>query len=172
MREDQETYTRLKEYSDKLYENGKSIWNEDKEAARKLNSFGIIIEENLLWNEKDQFIALFKDFIYGTLSAYDFSFIFGARYFDIIREKNRELEIDLKKNSYQSGEVLELIINDNYYKDYIRKYSDILGEAEALTEDFRVDPEVGSFEIGEEQLRNFAEKALFKIQELINESKK
>jgi hypothetical protein len=172
MSKEWETYVRLQRYSNELRKNGKSIWNENLEGARKLNRFGIIIEENLVWKERNHFVILFQEFIYGTLTADDFSNIFGVKYLYRTRQKVNQLEIDLEKNDYKSGELLELIIVGEDYKDYIRRYSDILGQAEALTEDFRVDPEVGSDEIGEEELRNFVEKALFEIQEIVNDLKK
>jgi hypothetical protein len=150
MNQEWETYVRLRKDSDKLYKNGSSVWKEDPEGAKKLISFGVIIEENLLWRERDDFIILLEELLYGTLNPRDFSDIFRNRCFDEIGKKIRKLEIDLEKNDYKSGELLELIIVGEDYKDYRRKYSDILGEVEAVTEDFRVDPEVGSDEIGEE----------------------
>jgi hypothetical protein len=171
MSEEWETYVRLREYSDKLDKNGNSVRKEDPEAARKLHNFGIIINRNLFWKEKSEYIELFKDFLYGTLTADDFSNIFGVKYHDRMRQKTHELKIDLKENSYQSSELVQLIIKGKYYKSYKLKFSNMLSLMESETEAFRIDPEPDSTQIGEKELRIFAKKTLSKMEKLPNESK-
>ena len=109
----EETFFQLLECSHELEKNKKYLINEDPIAFRKLLNFLVIIEENLHWKVKNQYLELIEDFLNGSISADDFSVIFMGMY-EKIAEKVRRLKVDIKEKntlspSFQSSEIVELL---------------------------------------------------------------
>jgi heme oxygenase len=79
-----ETFFQLLKYSNELEKNKKYLIREDPAAFKKLLKFLVILEENLHWEVKNQYVELMKDFLNGMISADDFSISF-IRIFDKTR---------------------------------------------------------------------------------------
>ena len=164
-----ETFLQLLEYSNELEKNQKYLIKEDPIAFNKLLNFLGIIEENLHWKVKNQYVKLIEDFLNGNISADDFSIIF-IRMFEKIVEKVRRLEIDLKKKnslnpSFQSSEISKLLLKGKAcgIADLL---SSVYGDCDRFNPDLSSEDD---FYLDEVQLKDSIEKTYLQIQKFLEE---
>ena len=164
-----ETFLQLLEYSNELEKNQKYLIKEDPIAFNKLLNFLVIIEENLHWKIKNQYVKLIEDFLNGNISADDFSIIF-IRMFEKIVEKVRRLEIDLKKKnslnpSFQSSEISKLLVKGKAcgIADLL---SSVYGDCDRFNPDLSSEDD---FYLDEVQLKDSIEKTYLQIQKFLEE---
>jgi len=164
-----ETFFQLLEYSNELEKNQKSLIKEDPIAFNKLLDFLVIIEENLHWKVKNQYVKLIKDFLNGNISADDFSTIF-IRMFEKTVEKVRRLETDLKeKNSFnplfQSSEISKLLLKGKAC-GIANLLSSVYGDCDRFNPDLSSEDD---FYLDEGQLKDSIEKTYLQIQKFLEE---
>jgi len=155
----------LLEYSNELEKNQKSLIKEDPIAFNKLLNFLVIIEENLHWKVKNQYVKLIKDFLNGNISADDFSTIF-IRMFEKTVEKVRRLETDLKeKNSLNSSEISKLLLKGKAC-GIANLLSSVYGDCDRFNPDLSSEDD---FYLDEGQLKDSIEKTYLQIQKFLEE---
>ena len=147
---DQQNFFKLLKYSNNLKKNKKSLRTKDYEAFRLLLHFSVIIENNLQYSEKQEYIKLAKDFLAGQITADDFSYSFMAIYEGISQ----------KLGQMQETESLELA---NFLKPSRPELGDLLARIYGSCDDFSPDPEIAMSD--EKELKYCAELLLFKLQE-------
>ena len=159
----------LLEYSNELEKNQKYLIKEDPIAFNKLLNFLVIIEENLHWKVKNQYVKLIEDFLNGNISADDFSIIF-IRMFEKTVEKVRRLEIDLKEKnslnpSFQSSEISKLLLKEKAcgIADLL---SSVYGDCDRFNPDLSSEDD---FYLEEEQFRNSIKELFFEMQKYCDE---
>ena len=77
---EQQNFLKLLKYSNELEKNKKSFLKEDPETFDVLLKFLVIIEENLHYPEKDEYVKLIKNFLEEKINAEDFSIPFMVIY--------------------------------------------------------------------------------------------
>ena len=164
-----ETFLQLLEYSNELEKNQKYLIKEDPIAFNKLLNFLVIIEENLHWKIKNQYVKLIEDFLNGNISADDFSIIF-IRIFEKTVEKVRRLEIDLKEKnslnpSFQSSEISKLLLKGKAcgIADLL---SSVYGDCDRFNPDLSSEDD---FYLDEVQLKDSIEQTYLQIQKFLEE---
>jgi hypothetical protein len=164
-----ETFLQLLEYSNELEKNQKYLIKEDPIAFNKLLNFLVIIEENLHWKVKNQYVKLIEHFLNKNISADDFSIIF-IRMFEKTVEKVRRLEIDLKEKnslnpSFQSSEISELLLKGKAcgIADLL---SSVYGDCDRFNPDLCSE---NDFYLDERQLKDSIEKTYLQIQKFLEE---
>ena len=164
-----ETFLQLLDYSNKLEQNQKYLIREDPAAFQKLLNFLVIIEENLHWEVKSEYVKLIEDFLNGIINADDFSIIF-IRMYEKVNEKLRQFKIDLKEKnildpSFQSSEISKLLV-----KGKACGIGDLLSRLYGDCDSFNPDPSSRTdIQLDEEELRNCAKTALFEIQKYFDD---
>jgi hypothetical protein len=86
-------YFDLLEYSNNLRKSEKVLYYENKEAFLELLSYQVIIENEVFWQSKDQFVLLMLNFINETLDAIEFK----SEFFAITRQ-NQNLYESFERN--------------------------------------------------------------------------
>lgn len=160
-----ETFRQLLKYSNELKKNQKYLIKEDPIAFTKLLNFLSIIEENLHWKVKNQYVKLIEDFLNENISADDFSILF-IRIFEKTVDKVHQLEIDLKeKNSLNSSEISELLLEKKAC-GIAGLISDVYGDCDRFNSDLSSE---NDFYLDEEQFRNSIKELFFEMQKYCDE---
>ena len=110
----------------------------------------MIIENNLQYSEKQEYIKLAKDFLAGQITADDFSYSFMAIYEGISQ----------KLGQMQETESLELA---NFLKPSRVELGDLLARIYGSCDSFSPDPEIAMSD--EKELKDCAQILLLKLQE-------
>jgi hypothetical protein len=147
---EQQKFFKLLKYSNELKKNKKSLLKENPEVFDVLLDFLVIIEINLHYLEKQEYIELAKDFLADEITADDFSYSFMAIYEGI----NRKLG-QMKRN-----ESLDLA---NFLKSSQPELGDLLARIYGSCDSFSPDPEVAMSD--EKELKDCAQILLLKLQE-------
>ena len=150
---EQQNFFKLLKYSNKLKRNNKFLDKEDPEAFDTLLKFLVIIEGNLHYSEKHEYINLAKDFLDNKITADDFSYSFMAIYEGIAK----------KLDQMEREESLELanFINKTDRCELNRLLTRTYGSCDS----FSPDPEVDIALSDEKELKDCAQMLLFKLQE-------
>ena len=90
---EEQKFFKLLRYSNELKINNKYLDNEDPEAFDTLLNFLVIIEDNLHYSEKQEYIKLTKDFLADQITADNFSYSFIAVY-EGINDKLYQMQIE------------------------------------------------------------------------------
>ena len=152
---DQQKFFKLLKYSNILKRNNKYLSKEDSEAFDTLLKFLVIIEENLHYSEKDEYIDLAKDFLDNKITADDFSYSFMAIY-EGIGEELKQMKLE------ESVELVNFLNKtDQDGLNIIR----LLGRIYGCCDSFSPDPEIAMSD--EKELKDYAQILilLFKLQE-------
>ena len=147
---EKQEFFELLAYSNILEKNNKSLMKENPEKFSILLHFSAIIETNLYFLEKKEFIELADDFLNGQITAEDFSYSFMAIYEGI----NRKL------GQMKRTESLELA---NFLKPSRPELGDLLARIHGSCDSFSPDPEIAMST--EEELKECAKSLLLKLQE-------
>ena len=145
-----EQFFKLLKYSNELKKNKKSLRKKDSESFNLLLNFSVIIENNLHYSEKQEYIELAKDFLADQITADDFSYSFMAIYKGI----NRKL------GQMKRTESLELA---NFLKPSRPELGDLLARIYGSCDSFSPDPEIAMSD--EKELKDCAQILLLKLQE-------
>lgn len=147
---DQQNFFKLLKYSNELKKNRESLREKDYEAFNLLLNFSVIIENNLQYSEKQEYIDLAKDFLADQITADDFSYFFMAIYGEISR----------KLGQMKRTESLELA---NFLKPSRPELGDLLARIYGSCDSFSPDPEIAMSD--EKELKDCAQILLLKLQE-------
>ena len=152
---DQQKFFKLLKYSNILKRNNKYLSKEDPEAFDTLLKFLVIIEENLHYSEKDEYIDLAKDFLDNKITADDFSYSFMAIYEGIGEELN-QMTIE------ESVELVNFL--NKTEEDGLNK---LLSRIYGCCDSFSPDPEIEIATSDEKELKDYAQILilLFKLKE-------
>lgn len=147
---EKQEFFELLAYSNILEKNNKSLMKENPEKFSILLHFSAIIETNLYFLEKKEFIELADDFLNGQITAEDFSYSFMAIYEGI----NRKL------GQMKRTESLELA---NFLKPSRPELGDLLARIYGSCDSFSPDPEIAMSD--EKELKDCAQILLLTLQE-------
>ena len=106
---EQQKFFKLLKYSNEVEKNKKYLLKEDPEAFKVLSKFLIIMEENLHYAEKDEYVELIRDFLDEKINTEDFSIFFMAMY-EGINQKLRQMKKDFKEKSLKSFELSNFLV--------------------------------------------------------------
>lgn len=143
-------FLKLLKYSNELKKNKKSLRTEDSEAFNLFLNFSVIIENNLHYLEKQEYIELVTKFLTDQITADDFSYSFMAIYQGISQ----------KLGQMKRTESLEL---GNFLKPSRPELGDLLARIYGSCDSFSLDPEIVMSD--ELELKDFAKILLLKLQE-------
>ena len=149
---DQETFFKLLKYSNKLKKNNKYLCNENPEVFDLFLSLLVIIECNLHFLEKQEYIELADDFLSNQITADDFASTFQAIYEGINR----------KFDQMRRDESLELA---NFLEPSRPELGGLLARIYGSCDSFSTDPEVFMVTSDEKELEQCAKMLLLKLQE-------
>ena len=124
--------------------------NEHPEVFDIFLDFLVIIERNLHYLEKQEYINLAKNFLDDQITADDFSYSFMAIYGGIGQ----------KLGQMKRAESVELA---NFLEPSRRELGELLARIYGSCDSFSPDPEVAMAD--EQELKDYAQILLFKIQE-------
>jgi len=147
------TFFNLLAESNRLKKNQKSLQKENPEAFKVFLGFLLIIERNLHYAEKQEYIDLAKDFLADQITADDFSYSFQAIY-EGINKKLGKMERD---ESLDLATFLD--------KPPRPGLGDLLADIYGSCDSFSPDPEVEIAMSDEEELKEWAQILLLKLQE-------
>ena len=147
----QQKFFKLLKYSNILKKTNKYLSKEDSEAFKTLVKFLVIIEENLHYSEKDEYINLAKDFLDNKITADDFSYSFMAIY-EAVSEKLNQMKLE------ESAELVNLL--NKTEEDGLNI---LLARIYGCCDGFSPDPEIAMCD--EKELKDYAPILLFKLQE-------
>ena len=150
-------------YIELLKNEGTSLFNENREKDLELLSYSVILENQIYYNRKAEYIFLVEEYLRenaGEAGARMFQWDF----FNLFRKDNQALEILEKKILEQGIEKLANFEIDSKLKEFSVLINDIVGSCEFLT----FDPE-DTYGITLDQFRDSIEKIFFKIQKCLDE---
>jgi hypothetical protein len=162
---DKTLYIKLLKKAESLKTEGKSLWNENREEYFELLSYGILLEGQISYNRKDDYLSLIEDYRRGTIDAV----IFRLAFLKMSREDNQTLDI-LKKDLKR----LSTFSIDSKSEGFSSLIGEILGICDAL---FDFDSEDSSeitenqFRDSENQFRDAIEQIFFEMQKFFDGSK-
>jgi len=148
---EEQKFFKLLRYSNELKINNKYLDNEDPEAFDTLLNFLVIIEDNLHYSEKQEYIKLTKDFLADQITADNFSYSFIAVY-EGINDKLYQMQIE---------ESLELANFLKCRKNH--KLGKLLALVYGSCDSYSPDPDITMAD--ETELKHYAQILLVKLQE-------
>ena len=148
---EEQKFFKLLRYSNELKINNKYLDNEDPEAFDTLLNFLVIIEDNLHYSEKQEYIKLTKDFLADQITADNFSYSFIAVY-EGINDKLYQMQIE---------ESLELANFLKCRKNH--KLGKLLALVYGSCDSYSPDPDITMAD--EPELKHYAQILLVKLQE-------
>lgn len=147
----------LLKYSEELRKENKFI-NDDGEKYRELLNYTVLIESNLHWKQRDEYIKLMEMFINNEMDADHFSRYFIKKYY-IINESFRELKKDFE-NRFDELSNLLLEIED---PDKLSKIGQSLMFMHEKCSDF--DPNLATSIIDEANLKDAVKKLIAELKQ-------
>ena len=148
---EEQKFFKLLRYSNELKINNKYLDNEDPEAFDNLLNFLVIIENNLHYSEKQEYIKLTKNFLADQITADNFSYSFIAVY-EGINDKLHQMQIE---------ESLELANFLKCRKNH--KLGKLLSLVYGSCDSYSPDPDITMAD--ETELKHYAQILLVKLQE-------
>lgn len=145
----QQQFFELLNYSNELKQKKNSLYQTDREAFNLLLHFSVIIETNLHYFEKQEYIELIKNFLSNQVTTEDFSYAFLAIYEGI----NKKMA-EMKRN-----ESLEL---GNFLTVNRDELGNLLARVYGSCDSYSPDPEISMCD--EKELKNEAQILLLELQ--------
>lgn len=137
----------------------KSLFDENRAEYLELVSYGIVLESQIYYNRKAEYLCLIEGYKTGTIDAVLFRLAFLKMY----REDNKAVKI-LKKDFQRFSTFL---IDSKSY-EFSPLINQIFDDCDALTFDF--DPEdEESYRITKDQFRDSIETIFFQMQKFFDE---
>ena len=138
-------YKQLLLLSEDLNYKGKTLFEENRKKYIELMEYQKVIEEEIFWNNKQKFILIMEDFLYGVINFTEFETSFTLLYYKT-REKFNTFKTDLKEiENFQPSTRL------NRCSNYVIA---IFREFEAVKDEYCT----------EKDLQNYVEKVYLKFQ--------
>ena len=160
---DKTEYIELLKKEELLKNQGTSLSNENPKEDSKLLSYGIILENQIYYNRKAEYIFLVQEYLRENAGE-DGARLFVWEFFNIFKKDNKALEI-LEKEILQQGiQKLATFQMDLKSTEFSALVNQIAGSCEFLT----FDPE-DTYGITPDQFRNSIQKIYLKIQKYLNE---
>lgn len=63
--------------SNKLYQEGRSLWDSDKDKANKLNNYLILLSDDIFWNSRKKYLQILELFVDKKITVDEFMQQFG-----------------------------------------------------------------------------------------------
>lgn len=116
---DLKKFLKLVRKSHNYKKQGQSLLQEDPQSYNQLLNFLVVMESNLHWENKTNYIKLIENFLNHQLKADDFSIIFCNKYEKVNREvKQLNHELDSLKIS-------KLLITNEKSYDFSKKLTEL-----------------------------------------------
>ena len=146
-------FLKLLSYSNKLKKENKSLRKENPEQFKQFLDFLVVIEENLHYLKKEEYMELSVDFLNDEISADDFSSYFMSIYENV----NKRL-IKMQENQIQE---LQNLLEKKTTNE--RKLNLLLARIYGACDAFSLDLEINRS--SKKELKNYAKLLLLELQE-------
>jgi len=160
---DKTRYIELLKKEEILRNEGTSLFNENREEDLELLSYGVILENQIYYNRKAEYISLVEEYLRENAGE-DGARLFVWEFFNIFKKDNKALEILEKEILEQGIKRLATFCIDPKSTEFSALINQIVGSCEFLT----FDPE-DSYGITLDQFRDSIEKIFFKMQKYLDE---
>lgn len=140
-----------------------SLLDEDPKERRELFSYKIILENQIYYNRKAEYIFLIEEYLRENAGE-DGARLFVWEFFNIFKKDNKALKILEKEILEQGIQKLATFYIDPKSTEFSALINQIVGSCEFLT----FDPE-DTYGITLDQFRDSIEKIFFKIQKYLDE---
>ena len=131
---DKTRYIELLKKKEFLKNEGTSLLNENREEGLELLSYGVILENQIYYNRKAEYIFLVEEYLRENAGE-DGARLFVWEFFEIFRKDNKALKI-LEKEILQQGiQKLATFQIDPKSTEFSALVEDIFGFCECLTFD-------------------------------------
>ena len=160
---DKSRYIELLKKEETLKNQEISLLDENPKERRELFSYKIILENQIYYNRKAEYIFLVEEYLRENAGE-DGARLFVWEFFNIFKKDNKALKI-LEKEILQEGiQKLATFCIDPKSTEFSALINQIVGSCEFLT----FDPE-DTYGITLDQFRDSIEKIFFKIQKCLDE---
>jgi len=160
---DKTRYIELLKKEEILKNEGTSLFNENREEDLELLSYGVILENQIYYNRKAEYIFLVKEYLRENAGE-DGARLFVWEFFKIFKKDNKAFKI-LEKEILQQGiPKLATFWIDPKSTEFSALINQIVSSCEFLT----FDPE-DTYGMTLDQFRDSIQKIYFKIQKILNE---
>ena len=160
---DKTRYIELLKKEESLKNEGTSLFNENREEDLELLSYGVILENQIYYNRKAEYIFLVEEYLRENAGE-DGARLFIWEFFNIFKKDNKALKILEKEILEQGIQKLATFWIDPKSTEFSALINQIVGLCEFLT----FDPE-DTYGITLDQFRDSIEKIFFKIQKCLDE---
>jgi hypothetical protein len=160
---DKSRYIELLKKEETLKNQEISLLDENPKERRELFSYKIILENQIYYNRKAEYIFLVEEYLRGNAGE-DGARLFIWEFFNIFKKDNKALKILEKEILEQGIQKLATFCIDPKSTEFSALINQIVGLCEFLT----FDPE-DTYGITLDQFRDYIEKIFFKIQKCLDE---
>lgn len=160
---DKTRYIELLKKKEILRNEETSLFNENREEDLELLSYGVILENQIYYNRKVEYISLVEEYLRENAGK-DGARLFVSEFFNIFKKDNKALEILEKEILEQGIKRLATFCIDPKSTEFSALINQIVGSCEFLT----FDPE-DSYGMTLDQFRDSIEIIFFKIQNYLDE---
>ena len=155
---DKTRYIELLKKEEFLKNEGTSLFNENHEEDLELLSYGVILENQIYYNRKAEYIFLVKEYLRESAGE-DEARLFVWKFFKIFKKDNKALKILEKEILQQGTQKLATFQIDPKSTKFSALVNQIVGSCEFLT----FDPE-DTYGMTLDQFRDSIQKIYLKIQ--------
>ena len=160
---DKTRYIELLKKEELLKNEGTSLFDENREEDLELLSYGVILENQIYYNRKAEYIFLVEEYLRENAGE-DGARLFVWEFFKIFKKDNKAFKI-LEKEILQQGiPKLATFWIDPKSTEFSALINQIVSSCEFLT----FDPE-DTYGMTLDQFRDSIQKIYFKIQKILNE---
>jgi len=163
---DKTRYTELLKKEEILRNEETSLFNENREEDLELLSYGVILENQIYYNRKVEYISLVEEYLkyLRENAGEDGARLFVWEFFKIFKKDNKALKILEKEILEQGIQRLATFWIDPKSTEFSALINQIVGLCEFLTFDSE-----DTYGITLDQFRDSIEKIFFKIQKYLDE---
>ena len=155
---DKTRYIELLKKEEFLKNEGTSLFNENREEDLELLSYGVILENQIYYNRKAEYIFLVKEYLRESAGE-DEARLFVWKFFKIFKKDNKALKVLEKEILHQGIQKLATFQIDPKSTEFSALVNQIVGSCEFLT----FDPE-DTYGMTLDQFRDSIQKIYLKIQ--------
>ena len=155
---DKTRYIELLKKEEFLKNEGRSLFNENREEDLELLSYGVILENQIYYNRKAEYIFLVKEYLRESAGE-DEARLFVWKFFKIFKKDNKALKVLEKEILHQGIQKLATFQIDPKSTEFSALVNQIVGSCEFLT----FDPE-DTYGMTLDQFRDSIQKIYLKIQ--------
>ena len=155
---DKTRYIELLKKEEFLKNEGTSLFNENREEDLELLSYGVILENQIYYNRKAEYIFLVEEYLRESAGE-DEARLFVWKFFKIFKKDNKALKVLEKEILHQGIQKLATFQIDPKSTEFSALVNQIVGSCEFLT----FDPE-DTYGMTLDQFRDSIQKIYLKIQ--------